>query len=592
MHLPPAQKQDRPLITGTRDKDLPENRDARTAGGSLDFLLILCVCLAVYANSFAVGWISDDIRFITGNPSIKSISNVGKFFSAPHGTTASTSGYEGIYRPLRTLSFAADYSIWGLRPFGFHLTNLLWHFIASALVFVVCLRLDLSRRAALAAGVLFAVHPAQVEAVTWIASRADVMAAVFMLASFLLFLQSRASMSSGFAPLIASLLAFIFALLSKETAIVLPILLIAYEVSFRLKHRFGRGLLKHALFVSAAIIYFMGRAYMLHTISQQGYWGGSFLVTVLTMAKCFLIYLKLVFLPSLINCMEYMVKLAVPPVSMSSILPLALVCAFVAGVFIVWQISPVAGFGLGWFLIALAPVSNIFPISMLMAERFLYVPLVGVCIAAAAVFDKADISTIYAPRRLSTIAICIIAGLLGLITIVKNSAWVNPEILWTQTLRQYPDSYRARMGLAYTYYERGQSLEAIKQYSQALQIFPNSQVLHDMGNTYRQMGDFNSAIAAYNSALALDPSSSWTHTSLGITYMLQNRPDRALEEFRRSLEINPTYPITHFYLGVVLEEKGELGSALHEYKTALSYAPDRGDIRQRIKDLEQHMKRE
>lgn len=551
-----------------------------------DFFLIALLCLLLYLPSVSAPWISDDIRFITSNPAIKNLSHIGEFFLHPAEATASTSGYEGIYRPLRTLSFAIDYAIWGAKPLGFHLTNIFFHMAAAILVFLVCRQLSLRRNSALAGGLVFAAHPAQVEAITWISSRADAMAAVFVLTSFLLFVSARMRRRTGWR-LPAAWIAFILSLMSKETAMVLPALLLAYDIFLQRKHRIGRRALlaQHAVFFGTAGAYFLIRTAILGQIAQQGYWGGSIVITMLTMARCFFVYLQLVFLPTARNCMEYLVPLTKEPITFAAVLPFLGVVLVVAGVVFVVFAAPLIGFGLVWFLIALAPVSNIFPISMLMAERFLYLPLAGMCIACAGVVQSLTGRGTFWRRLTHGGAVAALIAF-SFITVAKNTAWRDPEVLWSQTLERYPDSYRARMGLAEVYYERGQTVEAIKQYGYALRIFPNTQVLHDMGNAYRQVGDFPSAVAAYKSALALEPDSSWTHTSLGITYLLQGKVDQAIGELRRAIELERSYWIAHYYLGVALEGRGELKEALRELNEALAYAPEREDVRARIDEVE------
>ncbi|MBI5115571.1 tetratricopeptide repeat protein [Candidatus Poribacteria bacterium] len=558
---------------------------------ALDVTFIFCLCLIVYANSFGVGWISDDVRFIKSNPGIRSLSNTGEFFTNPADTAAST-GREGIYRPLRTLSFAIDYAIWGANPFGFHVTSFVLHFVSSVLVFLLCMSLDAGRRSALVASALFAAHPAQVEAITWISSRADCMATVFLLISFLLFVRARKEKGSVPVLLGGSWLCFLLALLSKETAIVLPALLITYDIfagKMRVKALRSR-LVEYCLFIGLAVTYFAARARLLQMVSQGGYWGGSLVATMLTMAKCFLIYLRIVFLPRASSCLEYMVPLAGFPLTFAIVWPLILVAIFVTATIAVWRLSPRAGFGLSWYLIALAPVSNVLPMSMLMAERFLYFPMVGICIAALPIMETATRKRSRRVHLMANASFCALLFLLGVTSVVKNSAWRDPVVLWNQSLHDYPDSYRARMGLAGEYYDRGENLEAIKQYGIALRLFPNVQVMHDIGNAYRQVGDIASAIAAYRAALAMDPNSSWTLTSLGIAYMKQGKMDQAIEVLQRATEIDKSYAAAHFFLGNALAEEGDLETALKEYRTALVYAPDAEEVRRRIADIERRQK--
>ncbi len=552
-----------------------------------DPCLILCLCFIVYANSLSVGWISDDHHFILNNSFIKSLANVKLFFTHPRAT-----GYEGIYRPLRTLSFAIDYRVWGVVPFGYHLVNLVLHAITSWLVYFLCLRLQFMRGAAFGAALLFAVHPAHVEAVTWIASRADLLAAIFMLLSALLFIRSRIAGDGHWLVLPGSAVLFVLALLAKETAIVLPVIFIAYDLLFSQKQGISarNRFFQYAIFIGISATYFFIRSTVLQTVSQRELWGGSLTITAMTMAECFLIYLRLVILPRATNCLEYLVPLVTPPFTLGELAPLVFLCLLLMCLIPMLWHSRRCGFGMIWFLAALAPVSNIFPLSMLMAERFLYVPMAGVAVAFASILHVVVKDGKRMQLVLFVIALCALVLGFGLITVTKNSAWKDPEVLYSQNLQAYPDSLRARMGLAGEYYKRGDHFEAIKQYEEALRAYPTLQTFNDLGNAYRQAGDMPSAISSYKAALQIDPDSARVLTNLGIAYLISGRTRKAMAQFRRALEIEPTNHLAHFYLGIAFQQQGQLVEALEEFRATLVYDPDRDEARRRIVEIEEEMR--
>ena len=182
--------------------------------------IIFLLGLLVYMNSLGGGFVYDDYAFIVNNPHIKTLSHPGRFFLLK--TATSFSGHS-IWRPLRTLSFAFDYHLWGLEPFGYHLTNVLFHIINGVLVYIIILRLGLAWRVALISSCLFLVHPLQTESVSWISSRGDCLFAAFFLLSLYWYMKGR---------IILSYLSFILSLFSKETALSLPLLLLAYDSLF------------------------------------------------------------------------------------------------------------------------------------------------------------------------------------------------------------------------------------------------------------------------------------------------------------------------------------------------------------------------
>lgn len=184
-------------------------------------ILILALTVIAYWPVFTADFMYDDRFFVQENANIREWQSIPDFFVRPVQKMASIR-WEGIWRPLRTVSFLLDHKIWGSDPLGFHLTSLLWHLLNVFLLFVLLNRLFKNENLSLAACLIFALHPVQTEAVTWISSRGDLMFLSFGLASFLLFIfyqESRKYSSLGL-----SFLCFILALLSKETAIVMPAL--------------------------------------------------------------------------------------------------------------------------------------------------------------------------------------------------------------------------------------------------------------------------------------------------------------------------------------------------------------------------------
>ncbi len=178
--------------------------------------LVVLLALLVHARALDGAFFYDDHRFITDNERIAEVGNPVRFFTDP--SVQDPGMAPDIYRPLRTLAFAVERAVFGLRPAAFHAVQILLHAGCAALVYLLLIHLGLGAAAAAAGGALFAVHPAQVEAVAWISSLADVMAAFFTLLSIHAWLRSRGP-DRWYA---ASILAGLLACLSKEAAIVFP----------------------------------------------------------------------------------------------------------------------------------------------------------------------------------------------------------------------------------------------------------------------------------------------------------------------------------------------------------------------------------
>ncbi|MBM4079187.1 MAG: hypothetical protein FJ278_05755, partial [Planctomycetes bacterium] len=236
------------------------------------YLIIAAASAAGHLSSLRSGFVSDDLEFVVQNPHIRKLSHLPQaFYSRAY---YSSSGKFSIYRPIASATFAVDYAVWGLKPLGFHLTNLVFHTLNACLVLAVARWVLTSHAAALLAAMLFALHPMQTEAVTWVAGRSNTLFLFFSLLSFLAFAWwqveasgdgsrftvlgseamgqcgassaltrrpqlvgddgSRTSSGLQRAPWLwwASLASYALALLSKEMAIVLPLLLLLYALCF------------------------------------------------------------------------------------------------------------------------------------------------------------------------------------------------------------------------------------------------------------------------------------------------------------------------------------------------------------------------
>jgi protein O-mannosyl-transferase len=198
-------------------------------------VLVALAAFAVYANTLKNGFVWDDHVLIVNNPFVQDWANVRKLFSADYYAGVATSDVENAARPMWILSALVDVKLWGLFPAGHHLTSAVLHSLNSLLVFALGASLG-GLAVALMAGLLFAVHPVHTEAVAAVGFRADLLAAFFALAAFLLYRARERWSGSGAAVaaarwglLAASLLAYGAGLLSKEMAATLPLLLILHD---------------------------------------------------------------------------------------------------------------------------------------------------------------------------------------------------------------------------------------------------------------------------------------------------------------------------------------------------------------------------
>ncbi|TAK08083.1 hypothetical protein EPO44_03070, partial [bacterium] len=191
----------------------------------LHIFLIVCFATLFYTNSFANFFVWNDWTLIIENFLIKDWRNLPEIFTSAFWKPLVGEPSQ-IYRPLLSLSFMADFAVWGLNPWGYHLTNTLFHILNSILIYFLA-RVYVPAIPALMATLLFAVHPIHTEAVTYISGRGELIMTFFLLSGVLVFLKSEKRTSWLF--YLVSLPLFFFALLTKETAVIFPLLLLAAD---------------------------------------------------------------------------------------------------------------------------------------------------------------------------------------------------------------------------------------------------------------------------------------------------------------------------------------------------------------------------
>ena len=329
----------------------------------------MLVVAVVFANSLGNKFVYDDKGFVVDNSAIRSLANIPSFFTSIKSFNSAGNFY--VYRPLAVLSFALDYSLAKLNPLVFHLSSVVWHAAVSLMLYFLLNLILEDERRALFATLLFSLHPVQVESVAWVTQRSNLISLFFFLLAFYMWIKNSS---------MGSLVCFSLALLGKEMAITLPMIIILYDMCR------GSDLRKRAKyyipFFIADIIYLILRTAVLGRIGGQDAWaGGSAYAAGLTALKAALFYVRLLLLP--VNlCAAY--HDFSPAVSLSEPGMLGS-CAFIIAVLSIGVLllreKRKESFFILWFFVTLFPVSNIVPLQqVIVAERFLYFPSIGFCV--------------------------------------------------------------------------------------------------------------------------------------------------------------------------------------------------------------------
>jgi len=342
------------------------------------FSLITVLPVLIYLNSLGNTFVYDDYLTITNNYFIREWRYLSAFLNQKYFAISN----ELTYRPVVTLSYFVDYAIWQLRPWGYHLTNLVIHIFNVYLVYFAVYYLFKNHASAFISCLLFSIHPIFSEAINAISYREDLLSASFLLAAFILFIKYRKSTNRRYFIIwyALSLLTYLLAMLSKETAAVLPFLILSYDLIFQKNHivnlhnRTRRLAANYTGYVVIGGFYLFLRFYLFHNPGESvSYPGNSVFVNFILMTKVLGYYVKLFFIPAPLNA-DYIVPLTFSPTDAAFIISIILL--IITAILLVkkCRLSSVWTFSTIWFFITLLPVLNIIPINNIMAERYLYIP--------------------------------------------------------------------------------------------------------------------------------------------------------------------------------------------------------------------------
>ncbi|HET9480912.1 MAG TPA: tetratricopeptide repeat protein [Candidatus Polarisedimenticolia bacterium] len=527
----------------------------------------------VYAPSLANDFTYDDIDLVDRNPAVTGDGGLSLIFRSSYWYPDDPD--RDLYRPLTIASYWLNFRLFGPGATAYHAVNVLLHAAVTVLLFLVFSRLA-GQAAAAAAAVLFAAHPIHAEAVVGVVGRAELLAALFVLAAWLM--RDR--------PLTASL-SCLAGLLSKENAIVLPGLMVIEDLLPGSRGRGpGRRAVQYAAVAAAVAVYLAMRVGVLgyRFSSASGPFSGVDPAhRVGTAIDVIGRYLLLMVWPARLSA-DY--EFDQIPIVVSTLDPgllagaAAAACLIAAG----WAARrrmPGVCAGVAIFFVSFAPVSNLpFGIGVVMAERLMYLPSAGVCLAAgaalAAMAERAGrLLGGLQPAAASCLAALVLALPLGARAWVRTADWRDQLTLFEATVRTSPRSLLARFGLAHTYHTVGRHREAEAEYRRALAIAPGHARTHyNLGTLLEATGRQAEAIASYAEAARLDPSYAEAHHNLGVLLEKAGRAEEAVRAFRRAVEARHTNAASHYGLASVLEKGGDVDGAIASYRAAIELEPD------------------
>ena len=516
-------------------------------------LAVATVTALAFSRSVGLGFVAwDDEILLASNPAFRGLGWEQLRWMAENALL-------GHWVPITWLSFALDHAVWGLRPAGYHLTNVLLHAVNAGLVYALAAQLlhkatvwppGVCRLGALAAGLLWGVHPMRVEAVSWLTGRRDVLSGLFLLLTVLAYVRATETGDRRGRWLLASLLAYALALGSKAVVMVLPAALAALEwyplSGLGGRQRDGHGRWRVGAWSRLAPFGVLAALAAVVSYVTQGRGSGVRALGIAewlgTLTGTLGIQLVKALLPvglSPLYEMPPLVDLSAPRYWVAA-LAVAMIIVAVMGLWRRWPAGLVAW---AWFLAFLAPVTAMAHAGpQLTADRYSYLPalslsvLAGVLVAASARAARSARAPAGAGAIVALTTLALLAGLAGR-SWQQQGIWQDKGTLWAHAVRVTPECVRCHVNLGNWLGEQGRLTEAITHYDRALELDPRRVELHtNAGLALVRLGRPGEAVSRYESVLARYPDRVNVRVNLAVALVAADRVPEAvgrLEEAAR-----------------------------------------------------------
>lgn len=526
-------------------------------------MLSALLVLALYWKALTAPFVYDDIDQIVHNPALASFRAIfHRFWLAPVTFNTVIGGAGGAtWRPLYWLSLGLDRKVWGLNAAGFHLTNLVLHWLNGVLGFLLLRRLRLAPWTAAVAALLWLALPINTEAVAWVSGRAYLLCAFFLLLALLCaerFVRegrSKLLLAGYFAASMAALLSH------EQGALALPLALLVAYAAGRLARRFAGGLV--AASVLAALIYIALREAVK---TGSGHAGAALWAVGLAFWR----YVQWMVLPIHMS-VERSTSMPANAASPGTVAGWVALAALIATIVLLRKRLPAVAAGLAWIALALLPFCGFVLIYQGMAERFEYLAAGGLALAVASLAIE------YSGRWRRVTAWCLVLwAMWGAWRLWERVLdWGSPAALYASSLQATPRSPALLYDLGLEYKRDGDLLSAAQLYGRAVKLQPRfERALAGLGDVYTQLGEPKDAVKSFRQALAIDPNDKEAVIDLAETLQRLGDKQEAEAQLRRAIALDPKQSEAYTDLGVLLGADGRVDEAIQCFQTAIANKPD------------------
>jgi len=555
--------------------------------------LIAALALASYINTVPNELVFDDRGVVIDNPVVRNLDLKGVFSHGFWGRPKGDPAHTGSYRPLTTLTYALNYAVGELRPQGYHMVNVVLHALCSLLAYFVARRLFRSEGSALAAAALFAAHPAHTEAVANIAGRAEVLAGVFFFGALLLYLRYREGRQAT--TLLWAFVAYVAAILSKESAIVLPAVILALDWLMPAGSGNGAGGEKTTWYRAAlpacagmaavAGLYLVVRYLAVGQLTRVPFTEvenpmafAPGLPRWLTRLYLLTVYLRLLVWPVSLSA-DYSFNQIPLIQSFGDLRNLVTLTAALAGlVLLVWSYrrARMLCFGLVFAATTFSLTANlIIPIGTVVGERLLYIPCFGFCMVVAWAASRAASVWDHPRARLAMqYALVVLTALYSVRCVARNADWRTELKLMESAARVSPNSVKVHSNLGHLYAEAGNFEAAERHYRRAIEVRPlHVKALSGLCVVLASQARVKEMMAVYGVLVESGHRDADKPFRYGLALQKAQQFREAISMYQDALEIDPDHSEAGLNVGHCLEQSGDADGAARAYREAMSGNP-------------------
>jgi tetratricopeptide (TPR) repeat protein len=500
-------------------------------------------------------------------------------FSLPNFAVDSLRAWISGVRPLLMFSYWVNYQLSGFVTTSYHAFNVFFHAANSILLFLIVRKVlefaevERARRDVLAvfAGALFLLHPVNSESVGYVASRSENLSILFFYGAFALYLYRRTAEITWLRAA-AVLICFGAAVTTKEHTVVLPALLLLTDYFWNPPFSLAGIRRNWRLYVPVTACGILAAIYLAPLVRRSSTAGFSiknftWYQYFFTQCRAFWLYIRLFLFPAGLN-IDPDFPLSQTIVDHGAIVGLMAILLAAGAAFYFRRRYPLAAYGFFAFVILMAPTSSFVPIADPVAERRLYLSMIGLLFIALEFLRRVDVRQ---PRWMMALGAALLIA--AVVTHSRNYVWSDKVALWEDTVAKSPNKARVQFQLAQAYYEGSDCAKALPHYERSAQLDPrDDRLFTDWGLAYDCLNQPDQAVAKIRHALSLKPTAHG-YSQLGMIFGKNGKYAEALEALAMAATIDPRFDMTYVYRGDVHLAAGDPAAAVQDFRQALAINP-------------------